>query len=58
MTYEIFRQKILSVVAAARVKRKLWDINVIYEHFTKVETSKANKNFLKALYLKWSTIGY
>ena len=49
MTHEIFKEKILSVVAAARVKHKRWDINFIYEHFRKVETSNANKNSVKAL---------
>ena len=45
--YTLFQPKILSPIAALRVKCKRPDINSIYEHFTKIETSNAEKEFIE-----------
>ena len=51
-TYALFQPKILSAIAALRLKHKRPDINSIYEHFTMIEASNADKEFIESVILQ------
>ena len=51
-TYVLFQPKILSTIAALRLKHKRPDINSIYEHFTMIEASNVDKEFIKGVILQ------
>ena len=48
----IFQPKILSAIAAVRLRHKRPDINSIYEHFTKIEGSNTDKEFIEGAILQ------
>ena len=51
-TYALFQPKILSALAAFRLKHKCPDINSIYEHFTIIEASNVDKEFIEDVILQ------
>ena len=51
-TYALFQPKILSAIAALRLKHKRPDINSIYEYFTMIEASNTDKEFIKGVILQ------
>ena len=51
-TYALFQPKILPAVAALRLKQKRPNINSIYEHFTVIEASNADKEFIEVAILQ------
>ena len=50
--YAFFQPKILSSIAALRLKHKRPDINSIYEHFAVIEASNADKEFIEGVILQ------
>ena len=50
-THALFQPKILSAIATLRLKQKRPDINSIYEHFTMIEASNADKEFIEGVIL-------